>query len=75
MSTPEPKRPRGRDPFENLMSVSEVAAAKGVNVRWVIKAIHDKKLPAWRTGRFYFVTRLDAEAWHVREKADEPITI
>jgi excisionase family DNA binding protein len=68
METREPKRPRGRDPLENLMLVSEVAEAKGVNVRWVVKAIHDQKLAAWRRGRFYFVPRSEVENWHVREK-------
>lgn len=60
----KPKRPMGRP--VDLMSVTQVAALKGVTRRAVLSAITAGTLPAQRVGRQWLLRPADLERWQPR---------
>lgn len=67
--TKPPRRPAGRDPLVNLMTVAQVAAKHHVPPRNVNLAIQRHDLPAWVVAHVYLVPRSDAEEWSPKKRA------
>lgn len=68
MPRKSPRKPRKREP--ELLSVSEVAALRGVSRPAVLGAIKEGRLRATRVGEFWVVRRSDADAWLPRAYRD-----
>lgn len=56
--------------FYSYLTTAEVAAARGVSYRQVIRAIHSGKLPAQRIGRTAVIARADLERWQTGRRRD-----
>jgi len=52
--------------LDKLLSVSEVAALRGVTRVCVLYAIRDGRLPGTRVGSMWVVREVDAEGWSPR---------
>src|SRR6266849_3879669 len=61
-------RPLGHDPTENLLTVAEVAAMRGVGYESCIREIWMGRLPAWSVAGLYLIPRKAAEDWANRPK-------
>lgn len=71
------KDPRGRNPFEGLLTVEEVATRKEVERSAVVKAVNRGKLPAWLEKGQYWIREADLEVWQPvrgrgRRKREKP---
>lgn len=63
------RRPEGRDPTENLLTVTECAVLRGTSYGCAIADIWRGRLPAWSVGGIYLIPRRDAEDWARRPDA------
>src|SRR5688572_5987447 len=58
-----PRRPPGRRPAETLMTVTQVAALKGVTERAIRSAISRGSIRADQIGSRWVIRKSDAEQW------------
>lgn len=63
LAAKERKEPKGRNPFDGLLTVGQVAVRKSVSRPAVVKAIRNGRLPAWEAGDQFWVREQDLDLW------------
>lgn len=69
----QPRRPAGRDPLRELLTVAAAAQLRGVNERTIQRAIRAGRLPAWMVAgphraHVYLIPRREFAHWARRTK-------
>lgn len=73
----QPRRPAGRDPLRELLTVAAAAELRGVNQRTIQRAIRAGRLPAWvimgaQRTTVYLIPRRELAHWPRRVKRPRP---
>lgn len=63
MTVAEPKKPKGTDLSERLMTITQAAEHRGVTPQAIRRAIAEGRLPAYPMGRTFLLRRRDVDAY------------